>query len=54
MALQIEIARLWCCAQILTDLGVSQMFLLSNARLNVVSLEGYDLGVDWKPLQQES
>ena len=42
-------------AQILTDLGISQMILLSNTRPNVVSLEGYDLEiVDWKPLQQES
>ena len=42
-------------AQILADLGVSQMILLSNTRPNVVSLEGYDLEiVDWKPLQQES
>ena len=42
-------------AQILTDLGVRQMILLSNTRPNVVSLEGYDLEiVDWKPLQQES
>lgn len=42
-------------AQILTDLGVSQMVLLSNTRPNVVSLEGYDLEIiDWQPLQQES
>ena len=42
-------------AQILTDLGVSQMILLSNTRPNVVSLEGYDLEIiDWKPLQRES
>ena len=42
-------------AQILTDLGVSQMILLSNTRPNVVSLEGYDLEItDWKTLQQES
>jgi 3,4-dihydroxy 2-butanone 4-phosphate synthase/GTP cyclohydrolase II len=42
-------------AQILTDLGVSQMILLSNTRPNVVSLEGYDLEIiDWQPLQQES
>ena len=42
-------------AQILSDLGVSQMILLSNTRPNVVSLEGYDLEIiDWKPLQQES
>ena len=42
-------------AQILTDLGVSQMILLSNTRPNVVSLEGYNLEIiDWKPLQQES
>ena len=42
-------------AQILTDLGVSQMILLSNTRPNVVSLEGYDLEIiDWQPLQRES
>ena len=42
-------------AQILTDLGVSQMIILSNTRPNVVSLEGYDLEIiDWRPLQQES
>ena len=42
-------------AQILTDLGVSQMVLLSNTRPNVVSLEGYDLAIiDWQPLQRES
>jgi 3,4-dihydroxy 2-butanone 4-phosphate synthase/GTP cyclohydrolase II len=42
-------------AQILTDLGVSQMILLSNTRPNVVSLEGYDLKImDWRPLQWES
>ena len=42
-------------AQILTDLGISQMILLSNTRPNVVSLEGYDLAIiDWQPLQQES
>ena len=41
-------------AQILADLGVSQMVLLSNTRPNVVSLEGYDLEIiDWQPLQQE-
>lgn len=41
-------------AQILADLGVSQMILLSNTRPNVVSLEGYDLEIiDWQPLQQE-
>jgi len=42
-------------AQILTDLGVRRMVLLSNTRPNVVSLEGYDLEIaDWRPLQQES
>ena len=42
-------------AQILSDLGVSRMVLLSNTRPNVVSLEGYDLEIaDWQPLQQES
>jgi 3,4-dihydroxy 2-butanone 4-phosphate synthase/GTP cyclohydrolase II len=42
-------------AQILTDLGLSRMILLSNTRPNVVSLEGYDLEIiDWKPLRQEN
>jgi len=42
-------------AQILTDLGISRMVLLSNTRPNVVSLEGYDLEItDWQPLQQET
>ena len=42
-------------AQILTDLGVSQMVLLSNTRPNVVSLEGYDLEIiDWQPLQRRA
>ena len=42
-------------AQILADLGVRQMILLSNTRPNVVSLEGYNLEIiDWKPLQRES
>jgi len=38
-------------AQILTDLGVQKMIVLSNTRPNVVSLEGYDLEiVDWQPI----
>ena len=42
-------------AQILTDLGISRMILLSNTRPNVVSLEGYDLEItDWQPLEQET
>ncbi|MGB1863382.1 MAG: 3,4-dihydroxy-2-butanone-4-phosphate synthase [Candidatus Puniceispirillum sp.] len=38
-------------AQILGDLGVSKMVLISNSKPNVISIEGYDLEiVDWKPL----
>ena len=38
-------------AQILTDLGIQKMILLSDKRPNVVSLEGYDLEiVDWQPI----
>lgn len=38
-------------AQILADLGVRQMVLLSNAPANVISLEGYDLEItDWRQL----
>ena len=41
-------------AQILTDLGIRKMILLSNTRPNVVSLEGYDLEiVDWQRIHQE-
>jgi 3,4-dihydroxy 2-butanone 4-phosphate synthase/GTP cyclohydrolase II len=41
-------------AQILGDLGVSKMVLLSNSQPNVISLDGYDLEiVDWKPLNGE-
>ena len=41
-------------AQILGDLGVSKMVLLSNSKPNVISIEGYDLEiVDWKPLNGE-
>ena len=41
-------------AQILGDLGVSKMVLLSNSKPNVISLDGYDLEiVDWKPLNGE-
>ena len=42
-------------AQILSDLGLNRMVLLSNTQPNVVSLDGYDLEIsDWQPLQQES
>lgn len=42
-------------AQILTDLGVSKMTVLSNSPLNVVSLEGYDLEItDWQTLNPTS
>jgi 3,4-dihydroxy 2-butanone 4-phosphate synthase/GTP cyclohydrolase II len=38
-------------AQILVELGVSRMVLLSNRPSNVVSLDGYDLEiVDWRHL----
>ena len=38
-------------AQILADLGIQKMILLSDKRPNVVSLEGYDLEiVDWQPI----
>ena len=41
-------------AQILTDLGIRKMILLSDTRPNVVSLEGYDLEItDWQPIHQE-
>ena len=41
-------------AQILTDLGIRKMILLSDTRPNVVSLEGYDLEiVDWQRIHQE-
>ena len=41
-------------AQILTDLGISKMILLSDTRPNVVSLEGYDLEItDWQRVHQE-
>ena len=41
-------------AQILTDLGIRKMILLSDARPNVVSLEGYDLEItDWQRIHQE-
>ena len=41
-------------AQILTDLGIRKMILLSDKRPNVVSLEGYDLEItDWQPIHQE-
>ena len=41
-------------AQILTDLGIGKMILLSDTRPNVVSLEGYDLEItDWQRIHQE-
>ena len=41
-------------AQILTDLGIRKMILLSDTRPNVVSLEGYDLEItDWQPIHRE-
>ena len=41
-------------AQILTDLGIRKMILLSDTRPNVVSLEGYDLEItDWQPIHWE-
>ncbi len=41
-------------AQILTDLGIRKMILLSDTRPNVVSLEGYDLEIsDWQRIHRE-
>ena len=41
-------------AQILNELGVSQMVLLSNRQANVISLEGYDLEITgWQKLEDE-
>ena len=41
-------------AQILTDLGIRKMILLSDTRPNVVSLEGYDLEItDWQRIHEE-
>ena len=41
-------------AQILTDLCIRKMILLSYTRPNVVSLEGYDLEItDWQRIHQE-
>ena len=41
-------------AQILTDLGIRKMILVSDTRPNVVSLEGYDLEItDWQRIHQE-
>ena len=40
-------------AQILTDLGIQKMILLSDKRPTLVSLEGYDLEiVDWQPIHK--
>jgi 3,4-dihydroxy 2-butanone 4-phosphate synthase/GTP cyclohydrolase II len=42
-------------AQILHELGVRQMVLLSNRPANVISLDGYDLEiVDWRRLNGDS
>ena len=42
-------------AQILNELGVSRMVLLSNHQANVISLEGYELEITgWQPLEQTS
>ncbi|MCH2564547.1 MAG: 3,4-dihydroxy-2-butanone-4-phosphate synthase, partial [SAR116 cluster bacterium] len=42
-------------AQILSELGVSRMVLLSDRPANVISLDGYDLEiVDWRRLNGES
>ena len=42
-------------AQILNELGVSQMVLLSNRQANVISLEGYDLEITgWQKLEDEA
>ena len=42
-------------AQILNELGVSQMVLLSNHQANVISLEGYDLEITgWQKLEDEA
>ena len=42
-------------AQILNELGVSQMVLLSNRQANVISLEGYDLEITgWQKLEDET
>jgi 3,4-dihydroxy 2-butanone 4-phosphate synthase/GTP cyclohydrolase II len=41
-------------AQILRDLGVRDMILLSNTEHHIIGLEGYGLSVvDQKPLQRE-
>ena len=40
-------------AQILNELGVSRMILLSNHQANVISLDGYELEITgWRPLDQ--
>jgi 3,4-dihydroxy 2-butanone 4-phosphate synthase/GTP cyclohydrolase II len=42
-------------AQILNELGVSRMVLLSNHQANVISLDGYELEITgWQPLEQTS
>ena len=42
-------------AQILNELGVSQMVLLSNRQANVISLEGYHLEITgWQKLEDEA
>ena len=41
-------------AQILTDLGIRKMVLVSDTRPNVVGLEGYDLEITvWQRIHQE-
>jgi len=48
-----EIRNYGVGAQILTDLGVRKMILLSDTRPNVVSLYGYDLEItDWQPIHR--
>lgn len=42
-------------AQILRELGVRSMMLLSNARQRIIGLEGYGLSVTgWRPLKQKN
>jgi 3,4-dihydroxy 2-butanone 4-phosphate synthase/GTP cyclohydrolase II len=38
-------------AQILTDLNITNMILLTNSKPNVIGLEGYGLHIDgWEPV----
>ncbi|MGE3867645.1 MAG: 3,4-dihydroxy-2-butanone-4-phosphate synthase, partial [Hyphomonadaceae bacterium] len=42
-------------AQVLRDLGVRRMVLLSNAPQKIVSLEGFGLTVDgWRPFKHRT